>query len=167
MLVVSISSLQAKEEFSVYVDQEDKNITLLSQLMPTNSKQYFDAGYYLPIEVSYVNYTNKVQHLRIGGTCYTLNPWEVKGDLRFIRKHSNCLKRIHSRLITLQPKEKLNKTLELLFPKKYLKKRVSFKVGFKEVIGKHFDGYKHVATYWSETIIINETAEDISKSKMK
>jgi len=156
MLILSMVLLQAKEDFSVHVELKDRNITSLSQLMPANAKSYQDTGYYLPIKVSYINNTDTIQHLNIGGTCYGISSWEVKGDLRFIRKKIVCKKRLQGgRKIILQPKESVEETRQLLFPKSYLDKRVRFKIGFKKIIGHSFHNYKHIVTYWSEWIVVN------------
>ena len=162
MFIWSIVLLQAKEDFSVYVELKDRNITSLSQLVPINTKNSYDTGYYLPIKVSYVNNTDTIQHLNIGGLCYGINSWEIKGDLRFIRKKIVCKKRLQGgREIILQPKESIEDTHQLLFPKSYLYKKVRFKIGFKKIIGDSFHDYKHIVTYWSDWVVINPDAEPI------
>ena len=171
MLIFGMVLLQAKEDFSVHVKLTDKNITSLSQLILAESKHYYDTGYYLPIKVSYVNNTDTIQHLLIGWYCSSIKSWEVKGNLQFIEEKIPCKKTTYGRSIILQPKERLKRTLKLLFPQNYLNKSVRFKIGFKKIIWNRVNenqssmdaGFKHIITYWSKWVVINANAQRIYK----
>ena len=168
--IINIVLLQATEDFSVSVILKDRNITSLSQLIPADSKYDYGKGYYLPIEVSYTNNTDTVQHLLLSAPCsYIESSWEAQGNLKLIKEMVSCRSLQSPRSIIVRPKEKLKHTCKLLFPKSYLHKRVRFKIGFKKIIDNPnppapliFES-KHILTYWSKWIIINADSERIDK----
>jgi len=169
--IINIVLLQATEDFSVSVILKDRNITSLSQLIPADSKHYDDTGHYLPIEVSYINNTDTIQHLLIGWNCTSIKSWEVQGDLRFIKEKIPCRKTTYATGIIVQPKERVKAIRKLLFPKSYLDKRVRLKIGFKKTIWNPVAknqsqvgaGSRNILTYWSKWIIINADSERIDK----
>ena len=161
--LLNIILLQAQEDLSVNVVLEDRNITIEKL---KSSKIYFDRsyheGYSFIVNISIVNKTTKIKHLKIHNMC-GYSTWKTEGDA-YIRRIAKCLKNVY-RNITLSPKESFDAHLPLWFPEVYLNKKLSFKIGFNEILRGSFEKYKYIKTYWSETITINEKAEDVSKIK--
>ena len=158
--ILNVVLLHAKEDFSIYVKLKDYNITDISQLISTDPEKDMGKFYYLPIDISLVNNTNKRKHLEMGGICEGLRPWGIKGYLRFTIKAAKCRSIAPPYEIWLKPKEAYSKTFHLVFPLDYLNKKIYFSIGFTEfsrTIGAH--AFKEIATYWSKRIIINKNAK--------
>jgi len=161
--MLNIIPLQAQEDLSVNVVLKDRNITIEKL---KSSKIYFNGayheGYSFIVNVSIVNNTTKIKHLEFHNMC-GYHTWKTEGDA-YIRRIAKCLKNIELP-ITLHSKESFDTHLPLWFPEVYLNKKLSFKIGFNEWLKGSFEEYKYIKTYWSETITINEKAEDVSKIK--
>jgi len=164
--ILNVVLLYAQEDLSVSISLKDKNITTVSQLIPTDPKYMhdIDKGYYLPVTISLVNNTNIIKNIELGATCSGYSPWEIEGDLYFVRKEIHCIKNLASHIVPLKPTESYKKIFRLFFPVNYLNRKLSFKIGFTETLYSYLDkpAYDKLnETYWSDTIIINEKLEDI------
>ena len=101
------------------------------------------SGYYFTIKVSVTNQDSKVRKFMVDDDC-TFASWKIdRKPLKILI--NNCLKNVYEN-ISLAPHKTYSTTLKIWFPKSYTKNKISFRIGFIEIV----DNKIISGPYWSE-----------------
>ena len=104
-------------------------------------------GYYFSIKVSVTNQDTKKRKFMVDDDC-TFASW--KSDEKPLKiLTNNCLKNVYED-VSLAPHETYSTNLKIWFPENYTENKISFRIGFIEIIDNEIAS----GPYWSDEVNI-------------